>query len=694
MKGFVRIDKLSLQQCACLLSNETDSIKKQALESQCKLLIKERNKQEEKEFKECKTITDYDRFLKEYDVDYYSMLHKDDVNKEIEKIIADISLQGYYELLLEDSMRPYAERIKKEIDKHLPIWQKEEKFAYEQCKTINDYEQFITKYSKYASFYAMQYKVAAEQKIEDIFWSENNDSSQGCRRYLACYPKGRYVSDATGKINRIKFIRRSVFLSILLIVILILIAICCINYKTSDFELSSDSLSFSKYGGEQTITIMTKTTPDACRCHIGRSMEWLSKKKNDYDITFTAEANHKPEKSGDITICAYPTLFGMVLPLPPAEKKISVIQKSGIPSYLKVLPKDGIIRDYQVDIKKNGLRFDKWGHNRDQNTFIVETDGVGLDITSKDWIHVRLKTLDSTRTECVVKLDTNKTEGNRNALLSISIGHLKEEVPVVQESGLANFIYVNSLSHKTYYCDKDHQWICCHVTTDGTIWNAECSESWLTVQKDNDEQLCIEVEKNEGKVKSGIVDINSNNGYTATITIWQDGNPNYLNLSKSNYTFDTYGGTANFYIDTDSKLPVTCWGSHKWMDQSVDNQRITITCNENVNDPPKDGKVHVICGDLEEEISIHQKGWKDCDYCGGDGRIGCDDPNNSDVWEYEYFDAAGNGCNQKLIHGHIDWSAFPRYRSVRCSRCGGSGQIDCRHCGGEGKVKIDYERTL
>ena len=442
MKGFVRIDKLSLQQCACLLSNETDSIKKQALESQCKLLIKERNKQEEKEFKECKTIADYDRFLKEYDVDYYSMLHKDDVNKEIEKIIADISLQGYYELLLEDSMRPYAERIKKEIDKHLPIWQKEEKFAYEQCKTINDYEQFITKYSKYASFYAMQYKVAAEQKIEDLFWEENNSSIRNCRKYLARYPEGQYASKAHYIIRRnniIPFI-------ILLLMLIIFATISTLGYNSGDITVSSDSLRFSKYGGEQTITITTNGKIDGYieRCNED-SEEWLSISKINNKITFTASPNSSPKRIECITISVYPTWYGeIVFDERKIKKKVIYIsQESGITTDIQINHTNSSEYPSVFTQTPNGSYIGKIEcktYHHTSNTFKVTTDGVEeLFVTSsQNWIDI-IKENDS----IYVVLTRENEDFAKEGEVTFRAGGISRKIAIYQPSGFAKRLNVS-----------------------------------------------------------------------------------------------------------------------------------------------------------------------------------------------------------------------------------------------------------
>lgn len=142
-------------------------------------------------------------------------------NLEQERI-NNITLEEY-SVLIENKSHPDVIRIKSNYAHHLGRWQKEEKEAYTNCKTLEDYNQFLSMYGKYSSFYKMLYEQYALQKIEDINWDRWRDSVYGCECYLSQFPAGRYVTNAQKIIKEGNRERNIIMLIVILLIIFVFI---------------------------------------------------------------------------------------------------------------------------------------------------------------------------------------------------------------------------------------------------------------------------------------------------------------------------------------------------------------------------------------------------------------------------------------------------------------------------------------
>lgn len=87
----------------------------------------------------------------------------------------------------------------------------EDKLAIESCRTIEQYEGYLSTwvdglYHSHARTRIAQLKAAAE---ELAFYQENKDSISGCEAYLQRYPKGKFVSDAQSTLAQKKKARKT-----------------------------------------------------------------------------------------------------------------------------------------------------------------------------------------------------------------------------------------------------------------------------------------------------------------------------------------------------------------------------------------------------------------------------------------------------------------------------------------------------
>lgn len=138
MVGYKSISELSLKECYDLLQNERNSADKMHLNRMYQELVEKNRASDNWAFMKCKTISDYENYIKQYDVYYYVIQHKEE--------------------------------------------------AYEAINVIRQKEEERLRMQKLA-------------QEEEFFWSENKKSLHGCETYLNTYPSGRYVEEATRRKN-------------------------------------------------------------------------------------------------------------------------------------------------------------------------------------------------------------------------------------------------------------------------------------------------------------------------------------------------------------------------------------------------------------------------------------------------------------------------------------------------------------
>lgn len=159
--------------------------------------------------------------------------------------------------------------------------------------------------------------------------------------------------------------------------------------------------------------------------------------------------------------------------------------------------------------------------------------------------------------------------------------------------------------------------------------------------------------------------------------------------------FDTDWACESITIYNDSHKSLSVIENESWLSTSVTNKnQIKIYCDSNKYDPPKEGTVHVRCGNEQISINVKQKGWKKCNTCGGNGTYACPMLNTT-PWTTQfgsYMYTWENG-RHVLRRGYTSWTAWgpvPKVEDTICSYCDGKGHIDCEECKGKGKIKTSY----
>ena len=605
--------------------------------------------------------------------------------------IEELSLQQSYEILQKEENNPHIELIKQHYEQELERWHDEEKSDFHDCKSLHDYESFIARYQKFASFYKMQYKKSALDIIETLYWNDNNSSIKKCNLYLEKYPRGRYVREAQQKIKSVKKRRRIILISLFAV----LCAVCIIAYKPAgELMVSPNSLSFSKHGGTAIVKLSTRANANNISSFVHNS--WIKASEDGQNVRIVVDKNPNGERSSTVNIYTYSTFFGFVVSC--SSKSVSIHQESGFATYMNV--------------SKKSMRFDKYGNAKDGSKLVVKTDAVGYSITSPSkTVHVfdangydltgnkerhkkegtqsksKIKSERNDELEFEISLDQNES-GPHSEVVTITSGNFTEKISLYQESGLATYFGVDKTSIGTVAKSGTESGKCfrVEVSTDGMVYTTSTQKDWLHINQ-YVKHFEITVDANPGDVRTGNVFAFSNNGHKCTISITQDGNPTNFYLSRSSYTFDTWSGYEYFPITNNSIQAVSCYTyADSWLRPSIVGGDLKVEC-ENNDGSSRDGTVYVKCGDKETKISIHQKGWKSCPYCSG-GRKQCPRTYDSN----HFWNATYNAiCIHSTYYVPDPWTGmpFPQVNVSICPDCHGTGYVECGKCGGTGKIKTN-----
>ena len=86
MVGYKSISELSLKECYDMLQIERDGSRKQALEKQYKDIVLLWHERDSQTFKRCTTIAEFDDYIRQFDVYYYPIQHREEAREAIERI--------------------------------------------------------------------------------------------------------------------------------------------------------------------------------------------------------------------------------------------------------------------------------------------------------------------------------------------------------------------------------------------------------------------------------------------------------------------------------------------------------------------------------------------------------------------------------------------------------------------------------
>lgn len=549
--------------------------------------------------------------------------------------------------------------------------------AFKSCSTLEQYERYLSLWTDGL------YREKATQRVAELkaeteelaFYKTNQNIISGLENYIKRYPNGKFTHEAKVCLANKKRARKIRNIVLLIIAIIVAIVVCMINYFPVSYLDVSGDLSFGKRGGYKTISFSTDAND--INIDVQESSDWISVDRDGGTLSINVSPNTGDEKTAYITINTYSSFFGDQFNC--ISKSIKVSQSSGLPTYLNT--------------NTSEVSFDKYG-NCSSNQITAKTDGCDLQVsTTASWFSVSKDIKeDGDNMIAYITLSTStNNEGSKTGEIVISCNDYVKRIKVSQASGLATYFRVEKTS--LIMAEEGTAEGRCYpidVYTDGTSWSVYSSPSWLTAYADlEDKRLEVKVPANTGKIKSGTITIQSNNGDLQDISVSQDGDPTNFGAAKSSIKFGTSSDYEYVTIYNDSRKQPLISEDEFWISTSViDKNRIKISCNRNYDDPPRSGTVYVSCGDEQVSITVKQDGWSKCRRCGGEGEISC--PKNGQMnlpyWSFQYE----NGT-----HYYVEWPmaigmAAHMKRYKRCNTCGGSGHIECPDCDGEGKSYKSY----
>ena len=583
------------------------------------------------------------------------------------KSIEELSLKSCYNFLSseENKKHPLYSAIAERYQEMLQDLEKQDASDYAACKTIENYNAYINKFSdnSIAPYYKAKHIDEAKNTIEELFWNAHKKSVGGCKEYLSRYPKGKYTNSAN---NIIRSSKKTKWL-VLGIVFIVLVIAFFIGYKpVNSLSVSETSLSFGKWGGTENVHISTNVSSNAVdvRCS-GAGFD--TEEGYGFDFKVSAGANEGDSRTGTVKVTAYATLYGMRMGKGKSVV-ISLSQESGLANRLSV--------------SAQAFNVGKWGG---ECHFKVNTDGVKIDTkTQNDWMKIQ-KINDY---EYCILLEKNPS-GIREGEVVVSSGEFNKTIQINQSSGLASII---SIDRSEINCDKDGtspgKGFSIKVKTDGTAYTVS-KPYWIDVTT-YDDHFFITVEATDD-VREGSVVVRSNNDEvpSQSLKIYQDGNPTTFSVEESSLSFDTESDYDDVNLNNNSHQSIHVTTDKRWLDAWMRGKYVRISCERNDGEP-RNGKVILSCGNRECTITVKQKGWIDCTSCNGRGYKGCDNYTVNGVWNMptlvRYERNPRTGEMQHVWPCQFDnWGNVTQW--CNCSKCGGSGKVECSRCGGRGRIK-------
>ena len=595
----------------------------------------------------------------------------------------------------------------------------EDKLAIESCRTIEQYEGYLSTwvdglYHSHAQTRIAQLKAVAE---ELAFYQENKDSISGCEAYLQKYPKGKFVIDAQSTLAQKKKARKTRNIMLLVLFLIAAGMFAYSNYVPVSYVNVDDNAELNNLGSEISLDIST----DAIGSTISAisSEDWIDCRVSGKTLYISANINPKGERSATITITAHSSFFGNELS-DRKQETITISQETGYASHLSISNND-------VYITANGGK----------SSITVNTDGIfEVSTAPASWVSTSVngKTLN---------LECGENTGiARNSYLILKSGTKTLRLDITQAGKSATRLDVSS-SDVEFSADGGSRNI--EIYTDGECSISTQPESWAHATI-NGNSISLRVDENLGTKRTDYFVIKSGS-YTERINISQAGkSATRLSVSTDNVSFSSSGGSRSITVSTDGEWEIST-ETNSWGHTSINGNTITLRVDANDGDSRTDYFV-VKSGSMEKRINISQDGslatylrlskstieasrsgtgynecyavdvytdgdnvtattsasWIDGDVVGGDrieietskntgsrrtatitvkadrqskqikvSQKGISNCTNCYNWQYGYSTGQVWGV---VGYYYVGWTQFPQYGWVQCPVCGGSGTIE------------------
>lgn len=456
----------------------------------------------------------------------------------------------------------------------------EDKLAIESCRTIEQYEGYLSTwvdglYHSHARTRIAQLKAAAE---ELAFYQENKDSISGCEAYLQRYPKGKFVSDAQSTLAQKKKARktRNIILLVLLLIAAGIFAYC--NYVPVSYVNVDDNAELNNLGSEISLGISTDAISSTITAT--SSEDWIDCRVSGKTLYISANTNPKGERSATITITAHSSFFGSELS-DRKQETITVSQETGYASHLSVSNDD-------VYLTANGGR----------SSISINTDGIfEVSTAPASWVSTSVngKTLNL---ECGVNSGIA-----RNTYLIIQSGAKTLRLNIAQAGKSATRLDV-STSNIELNADGGNRTI--DIYTDGECQISTQPASWANATISGN-SISLRVNENPGTKRSDYFVIKSGS-YEKRINISQAGKTaTHLNVSSDNISYSYSGGTRTITVSTDGEWQIST-GTAGWGHTSINGNTITLRIDENTSSSSRTDYFVIKSGPKEKRINISQDG--------------------------------------------------------------------------------------
>lgn len=454
----------------------------------------------------------------------------------------------------------------------------EDKLAIESCRTIEQYEGYLSTwvdglYHSHARTRIAQLKAAAE---ELAFYQENKDSISGCEAYLQRYPKGKFVSDAQSTLAQKKKARktRNIILLVLLLIAAGIFAYC--NYVPVSYVNVDDNAELNNLGSEISLGISTDAISSTITAT--SSEDWIDCRVSGKTLYISANTNPKGERNATITITAHSSFFGSELS-DRKQETITVSQETGYASHLSVSNDD-------VYLTANGGR----------SSISINTDGIfEVSTAPASWVSTSVngKTLN---------LECGENSGiARSSYLVLKSGTKTLRLDITQAGKSATRLDV-STSDVEFSANGGSRTI--EIYTDGECQISTQPESWAHANISGN-SISLSVDENPGKKRTDYFVIKSGS-YTERINISQAGKQaSFLNPSQTDISVSHYGGTRTITVSTDGTWEFGT-DTESWIDLSRSGNTITLDISSHSGSSDRSDYFTIKSGNLEKRINITQ----------------------------------------------------------------------------------------
>lgn len=625
MRGYSSIDNLSWEACQKLLRIEKSPERLQEIQDRLDELAKEIEGKDNSAYKACTNLTSFRFYL----ASYPQGLHVEEAKEKI--------------------------RI---------LEKEEENRVFKSAVTINDFNEYISKYPNGT------YVREALIHVDDLFFSKNNSSKSKCKRYLAKYPNGRNVVEAKAIISRAN--KKRVFLVLLLIIAAIVVYlgfnpsgkivfselhgvgnsnnfskgnVTILYYTPKTLTVpsiaiakagdSNKSLSFPKEGGSKEVVFTSGASKE--NIELTSSQSWISAKlSSDGKIIINVTKNEEGERTGNVEVKAYSTLFG--IRTGSTTGVIYVSQASGHASF--------------IELSSDEISFDR---KSGKKNITITSDGFWNIIESApSW-----GTFSINDNKITISVEENTSE-DRSVSLTIKSGKCKKNINIYQKGIPATYFNLakNEINPAIEGAGEG-KWYFVNYETDGKTIKAYTDSKdaeWLkaTVSKSSS-LIGIDVTPNNGPRRTGVVYVEATGepqNFKDKIRVVQKGKTTKISLDYKSWTFkqESDYGYLDIYCDGDE--PIESYTYKDWITTYVTSSgQLKVSVLDNTGEY-REGTVYIKSGSKETSIIIKQKGYHSCSCT------------NGYVWGVsgQYYDA--------LLRVWL-----PTYGWVQCKTCEGKGKV-------------------